>query len=183
MLNDPTEQEEDNFNVEQVQGSLRDKLMAVSQGFLSRARNVHRPEDDEGSRPSSGAQYIGVFILPPTPVLETFLRTYASRVERYLPFFPASNISATSLLTSNDETSSILLLLLMIAHGAMASALPEARRFASGLMEVCRISVFDLMERNVQLATHPIMLRCVLLYLHAGAWSGTKWHMNVSWLS
>jgi hypothetical protein len=177
------------INVEPVQGSLRDKLMVISQGFLSRARDIHRTStgNDDSSigryRPNSSTSITGFFILPPPQVLEVFLRTYASRVEPYIPFFPAGTINLTQLIASNDEKSSILLLLLMIVHGAMGSASPDARNLANGLVETCRICMFDIMEKNVQMSAHPIMLRCALLYLSAAAWNGNKWHMDVCNLS
>lgn len=170
------------MSIEPVQENLRDKLMVISQGFLSRARDVHRTSHNDSlaqAASSAHASFTGFFILPPPSVLEAFLRIYASRVEPYIPFFPASNISLSKLVASNDEKSSILLVLLMIAQGAMGSTLPEARHLASGLVETCRICMFDIMEKNVQLSAHPVMLRCALLYLHAAAWSGNKWHMDV----
>lgn len=178
-LNHPTA-----LRVSPVQGSLRDKLMVISQGFLSRARDVHGTGTDYVSlgqfRSSSRASVTGFFILPPPLVLEEFLHTYASRVEPYMPSFSASNIDLANLVASGDEKSTILLLLLVIAHGAMGNAQPEARYIASGLVEICRISMFDIMEKNVQMAAQPMMLRCALLYLNAAAWSGNKWHMDVS---
>ncbi|KAF2871555.1 hypothetical protein BDV95DRAFT_43193 [Massariosphaeria phaeospora] len=172
------------LEISSVQGSLRDKLMVVSQGFLSRARDVHRTGAEDASlskmRSSSGASLTGFFILPPPLVLEVFLRTYALRVEPYVPFFPAASIDLTKLMASVDEKSSILLLLLMIAHGAMGSPLAEARHLATGLIETCRICMFDVMEKNVQMSAHPVMVRCALLYLNAAAWSGNKWHMDLS---
>lgn len=172
------------IQVEPVHEGLRDKLMVISQGFFSRARDVHRVGIGEPalgkSRSLSNANFVGFFILPPAFVLEAFLRTYASRVEPYMPFFSGATIVPTKLIAANDEKASILLLLLMIAEGAMGSTVREAQNFASGLVETCRICIVDVMERNVQLSAHPVMLRCALLYLHASAWSGNRWHMDVS---
>jgi hypothetical protein len=172
------------IEVNHVDESLRDKLMVIAQGFFSRARDVHRAgiwEATLSQRPSlSHEKFTGFFILPPAFVLEAFLRIYASRVEPYMPFFPGNVIDAAKLIASHDEKVSVLLLLLMMAHGAMGCALREAQEFASGLIETCRICIFDVMEKNVQLSAHPVMLRCALLYLQASIWSGNKWHMDVS---
>ncbi|ORY09690.1 hypothetical protein BCR34DRAFT_368046 [Clohesyomyces aquaticus] len=172
------------LRVEPVQSSLRDKLMAISQGFLSRARDIHRVmgENTRSGRcnPPAKGNISGFFILPPPLVLQVFLWAYASRVEPYLPCFPTGIISLTQLVNSHDEHLSVLLILLMAAHGAIGIALPEARHFASGLIEICRLSMFDLLEKNVELSSNPVMLRCALLYVHAAAWSGTKWHMDLS---
>ncbi|KAF2437258.1 hypothetical protein P171DRAFT_492252 [Karstenula rhodostoma CBS 690.94] len=170
------------LHIEPIQDGLRDKLMVISQGFLNRARDIHRSTRKDQylgeALPSPAAGFTGFFILPPPTVLDCFLHTYASRVEQYLPFFPAATLSASQLVISNDENLSILLLLLMIAHGAMGSPLPEARHLANGLIETCRICMYDVIEKNVHMVSHPVMLRCALLYLNAAAWSGTKWHMT-----
>ncbi|KAF2119281.1 hypothetical protein BDV96DRAFT_596025 [Lophiotrema nucula] len=173
--------QEPHISVEPVSESLRDKIMVISQGFLGRAREVHRnnPEDNP-LRKSSSSGFAGFFILPPPFAIEGFLRAYATRLEPYLPAFPAATISPTNLLANNDEKASILILLLMIAHGAMGSTMPEARYLSSGLIEICRICMFDVMERNHQLAGSPVMLRCCLLYLNAAAWSGNRWNMDLS---
>jgi hypothetical protein len=171
------------IDVEPVQGSLRDKLMVISQGFLNRAREIHRPSSDDLStnrhKTHSSASVTGFFILPPPQVLDAFLRIYASRVEPFLPFFPGGTINLTQLISSNDEKSSILLILLMIAYGAMGSASPHAQNLANGLLEICRICMFDIVEKNVEMTAHPTILRCALLYLSAAAWNGNRWHMDV----
>ena len=180
---DINEQTRVGIDVEPVQGSLRDKLMVISQGFLNRAREIHRPSSGDPSinrhKTHSSASVTGFFILPPPPVLEAFLRIYASRVEPFLPFFSGGTINLTQLISSNDEKSSILLILLMIAYGAMGSASPDAQNLANGLLEICRICMFDIVEKNVQMTAHPIILRCALLYLSAAAWNGNRWHMDV----
>jgi hypothetical protein len=180
---DLNKQNHSGIGVEPVQGSLRDKLMVISQGFLNRAREIHRPSNDDtsinGHRTHSSASVTSYFILPPPPVLEVFLRIYALRVEQFLPYFPGGTINLTQIIASDDEKSSILLILLMIAYGAMGSASTDAQNLANGLLEICRISMFDIVEKNVQMTAHPIMLRCALLYLSAAAWNGNRWHMDV----
>lgn len=173
-----------NLSVNPIGSNLRDKLMVISQSFLSRAREVHRSwneEDSLGRRNSMlNANLTGFFTLPPSPVLEEFLGTYACRVEPYMPSFSASRIDLSTPMTPTDEKPTILLMLLMIAHGAMGKAEPKARYVAAGLVEICRISIFDILEKDVQIAAQPMMLRCALLYLNAAAWSGFRWHMDVS---
>lgn len=71
----------------------------------------------------------------------------------------------------------------MIAQGSMATATVEARYLASGLTEACLISLFDTIEKDVSLASHPIVLRSALLLTNLAAWSGDKWHMDVSDIS
>lgn len=171
------------MTVAPIQSNLRDKLMVISQSFLSKARDVHRTIGESDSM-STGASLpksslTGFFILPPSQVLEDFLRTYAARVEPYMPSFPSSSIDLTTPMTSTDDKPTILLILLMMAHGVMGKAEPRARYVAAGLVEICRISISDILEKDVQKASEPMMLRCALLYLNAAAWSGFKWHADV----
>jgi len=79
---------------------------------------------------------------------------------------------------SNGKASS-LLLLLMVAQGAMATPTVEARYLTSGLTEACRLSLFDIIEKDIVLSSDPIVLRCALLFTTLAAWSGDKWHMDV----
>lgn len=170
--------------VNHIEETLRDKLMVIAQGFFSRSRDVHHAVLWEAnlsrSASRSHANPTGFFILPPTSVLEGFLKIYWFRVEQYLNLFPGKNINLEELIVPHEEKVSSLLILLMIAHGAMGSSNREAHEFSSGLIETCRICIFDVMEKNVELSAHPTMLQCALLYLQASAWSGNKWHMDVS---
>ena len=62
----------------------------------------------------------------------------------------------------------------------MATPTNEARYFTSGLTEACRLSWFGLVEKDVSLSRDPTMLRSALMFINLAAWSGDKWHMDVS---
>ncbi|KAL2171334.1 hypothetical protein VTG60DRAFT_3221 [Thermothelomyces hinnuleus] len=81
---------------------------------------------------------------------------------------------------SDLAPASTLLVLLMIAQGAAAMPLQEARYLSAGLTETCRISLFDIVEKDVGLSADPTTLRCALLFLVLGAWSGDKWLMDIA---
>ena len=49
-----------------------------------------------------------------------------------------------------------------------------------GLTEACRISLFDLIERNVIMSGDPIVLHSALLFTVQAAWSGDKWQMDIA---
>ena len=72
-----------------------------------------------------------------------------------------------------------LSLLFMIAQGASAIPTPEARSLAAGLTEACRISLFDMIEKDIHMASNPILLHSALLFINLAAWSGDKWQMDV----
>jgi hypothetical protein len=79
----------------------------------------------------------------------------------------------------NDKASS-LLLLMMIAQGAMAIPSTDARWLNGGLTEACRISLFDLIEKNISMASDQIVLHSALLFITSAAWSGDKWQMDIA---
>jgi len=169
------------FHLCSIPESVREKMTVIAQEFFRRAREVHYERLVEAKLDRKLSS--GFFFLPPNFVLDTFFKAFACHVETYMPFFPGKIIDPESLIALHDKKLSVLHLLLMIADGAMTSALVEAHEFASGLLETCRLYIFDTMEKDVQLTAQPLMLRCALLYIHASAWSGNKWHMDVGLLS
>jgi hypothetical protein len=56
----------------------------------------------------------------------------------------------------------------------------DARWLNGGLIEACRISLFDLIETNISMASDHTVLHSALLFTAAAAWSGDKWHMNIA---
>ncbi|KAK1020702.1 hypothetical protein LTR33_018788, partial [Friedmanniomyces endolithicus] len=68
----------------------------------------------------------------------------------------------------------------MIAQGSMNIPSKEARMLTGGLTEACRISLFDLIERNVIMSGDPIVLHSALLFTVQAAWSGDKWQMDIA---
>ncbi|TKA82462.1 hypothetical protein B0A49_00062 [Cryomyces minteri] len=171
--------------VEPFSGSARVKLVVVTQSFVNKAREVHgsgsaNPPLRNHSRRNSGSGYAGFIILPPSNTLEHFLRAYASRFEPYYTTFPAGRFSPTELMETKSEKPPSLLLLLMIAQGAMAAPHVEARYLTSGLIEACRISLFDILEKDVMLSVEPVVLRSALMYVNLACWSGDKWHMDLA---
>jgi hypothetical protein len=79
-----------------------------------------------------------------------------------------------------NNRASTLLLLLMIAQGAAAMPMIEARYLSAGLTETCRVSLFDIVEKDVELTADPVTLRCALLFIVLGVWSGDKWLMDIA---
>jgi hypothetical protein len=79
-----------------------------------------------------------------------------------------------------NNQASTLLLLLMIANGATSLPTTEARCLTAGLTETCRISLVDIIEKDVELSADPVVLRCALLFTMLGVWGGDAWHMNIA---
>jgi hypothetical protein len=165
------------MHVSPFSGSTRDKILAIAQSFLHKALDIHRiglgDQQERGS---------GFILLPPSHVLEDFLRSYAASSEMYYNLVPSSSLDPNELmlLSGGNERTSTLMLLLMIAQGATATPAVEARYLTGGLTEACRISLFDLIEKDVLLSADPMVLRCAALFTVLAAWSGDKWHMDIA---
>jgi hypothetical protein len=160
----------------------RDKILAITQSFLHKALEIHRVDHSSpgsyGSPNSNNSRFI---ILPPSNVLEDFLRSYANTFEHYYTLVSAGELNANELMMQlgNDKAAS-LLILLMIAQGAMVIPNTQARYLTGGLAEACRISLFDIIEKDILLSADPTVLRCALLFTIQAAWSGDKWHMDIA---
>jgi len=173
--------------IEPFSGRARDKLLVITQSILHKARKIHGTStrelgNNEDQLPDTPTSYEVFSILPSTDDLEHLLQSYANRFEPYNSSVPSRLLSPMAILESTEERCSSLLLLLMFALGAMATPTNEARCFTSGLTESCRLSWFGLVEKDVSLARDPIMLRSALMFINIAAWSGDKWHMDVSLL-
>ncbi|KAK3933613.1 transcriptional regulator [Diplogelasinospora grovesii] len=156
----------------------RDKMLAIVQSFLRRALDIHRggifTQAGDGHYSSGDFNFI---ILPPSKVLQYFLSTYIYSLSGYYPLVVSNVIDPNEMLESQAST---LLVLLMIAQGASTAPIAEARHFSAGLTETCRISLLNIVEKQVELSADPIVLRCGLLLTLLGAWSGEKWQMDIA---
>ncbi|KAF2177408.1 transcription factor Bmr1 [Zopfia rhizophila CBS 207.26] len=168
--------------VMQLHETTRDKLLAITQSFLHKALDIHK--DGTSSTPGSGespsSTASNFILLPPARVLEYFLRSYAISFERYYPMSARGILDPNELMQSFNDKASSLLILMMIAQGAMVIPQAEARWLTGGLTEACRISLFDLIEKNIIMASDPIVLRAALLFTVQAAWSGDKWQMDIA---
>lgn len=171
------------LTVMQLHESTRDKLLAITQTFLHRALETHR--EVAGTTPSHGQSPLShggsnFVLLPPARVLEYFLRSYTNSFERYYALTSRGVLDANELMHCYNDKASSLLILMMIAQGAMNIPSVEARWLTGGLTEACRISLFDLIERNISMASDPIALHSALLFTVQAAWSGDKWQMDIA---
>jgi hypothetical protein len=169
----------ENLAVMQLHESTRDKLLAITQTFLHKALETHREGQQGVQSPASngGSNFV---LLPPARVLEYFLRSYANSFERYYSLTSRGVLDPNELMHCYNDKASCLLVLMMIAQGAMNISSVEARWLAGGLTEACRISLFDLIERNITMASDPITLHSALLFTSQAAWSGDKWQMDIA---
>lgn len=169
--------------VSKLQEATRDKLLAITQSFLHKALDIHKDgstSSSSGESPGSTPSHSNFVLLPPARVLEYFLTSYANSFERYYPTSSRGILDANELMQNYNDKASSLLILMMIAQGAMTIPSIEARWLTGGFTEACRISLFDLIEKNIIMAGDPIVLRAALLFTVQAAWSGDKWQMDIA---
>ncbi|RMZ82251.1 hypothetical protein DV738_g1792, partial [Chaetothyriales sp. CBS 135597] len=167
---------------EPIVGWSREKLLAITQLFLHKALDIHKNDgagrDESPASPDSSRD--AFLMLPPPDVMQYFLRSYAVRYEPYYSSVPGGRLDPNALMHSSNSKAASLLVLLMTASGASATPTPEARYIASGFTEACRLSLFDTIEKDVMQSRDVLVLRAALLFICLAAWSGDKWHMDMS---
>ena len=165
--------------VEPFSSYARERFVAVTQAILQKAFDTHHI-DSRSQRSAGSTESKGFITLPPPIVLEFSLKAYVRRCEPYYGCVPAGSLKANELLQGGNVKASCLLLLLMIAQGTAAAPTIEARSLSSGLTEACRISLNELLEKDYELTQNLTVLQCGLLCTNVAAWSGDKYHMEVS---
>lgn len=170
----------DLMSVVPLTSRTRDKMMAITQNFFHRALEVHRRGLNccPKTRQSSIGGDFKFLVLPSVKILEHLLRSYIRSLSVYYPLIAAGCVDPNEMLQNNPA--STLLVLLTIAQGAATIPIAEARYLSAGLIETCRISLFDMVEKDIELSTDPTTLRCALLFIVLGAWSGDKWLMDIA---
>jgi hypothetical protein len=161
-----------------LNASSRDRILAITQGFLHTALETHRDGLQRWRQAASPGGGFNFLVLPPSRVLEYFLRSYVHSLAPYYMLVHGGILDPNEVMLNSQA--STLLLLLAIAYGAAALPTAEARCLTAGLTETCRISLFHLIEKDVELSADPVVLRCALLFTILGAWSGDAWHMNIA---
>ena len=172
----------DRVAVVPFQESCREKLLAITQAFLHKAIDTHRGDTNELSTVGGCASRGGFsfILLPPAGVLNQFLQAYANIFELYFPLGFRGMLDPNETLKCYNEKASSLLILMMIAQGAANFCSGETRSLTAGLTEVCRISLYDLVEKNILLSADPIILHSAMIFIYQAAWSGDKWQMDIA---
>jgi hypothetical protein len=163
-----------------IAGGTRDRILAITQTFLHKALEIHRggwygwPKPSVQPIPGGGINFL---VLPPSKTLEYFLQNYVHSLTSYYSLINGGTIDPNEMMLNNQA--STLLVLLMIAQGATAIPSVEARQLTAGLTETCRISLFDIIEKDVELSADPVVLRCALLFTMLAAWGKFATHSVV----
>ena len=165
-------------HVAPIKSATRDNMLAIMQSFLHKALENHRGGVNGQNQKDSCPSLPFYLVLPPSKVLECFLRSYVRNLSFLYPLMSPGYLDPNKMVQNNQA--STLLVLLMIAQGASTIPSPEARALAAGLVGTFRISLFDLIEKDIQMCANPINLRCALLSTHLCTWSGDKWLMDIA---
>jgi hypothetical protein len=165
--------------VESLLTSTREKLIAALQWLCTEAQELYGLRgQDNGIR---GFAEPSIVVLPPPPVLDSLLRAYLTSYEPYYPFIPT--VSLNERMEGRNTILPSMQLFLMLAGGGMTAGAGETCvQLAHGLLEICRISLRNLIEQNAILALDHEVSQCALLNILVSAWSGDKSQMNVSFL-
>ena len=167
----PTEQRDDALAIIPLHANTRDKIIAFAQSFLLKALMTHQGGSYQNGCKLGGAATF--FTLPPSNVLENLLRNSLRSLASYYSLIHGAALDPNELMLDNDT--STLLFLLMMAQGASTVPKAEARYLAAGLTETCRISLFDVIEKNVELSADAVVLKSAFLFTLLGAWGGDAW--------
>lgn len=124
----------------------RDRIVATVQLLL------HRALEAGCSTASSSQGLFGRIVsLPPSHVLMHFIDIYAARIDSIQPYLglpgsPTANLQ--DILQIDAADIGVLLIILLIAHGAILTDHRESHIFAHGLIEVCRVALNHVLERR-----------------------------------
>lgn len=166
--------------VAKLQEITRDKLLAITQSFFLEALDSHKAGTHLTSgnlSPVCAASHPRYILLPPKTTLESLLSSYSNSFELYYPITARGFLDPNELMFSHNERTTALLILMMIAHGALTISSIEARWLTGGLTEICRISLSDFAGRNI-IVGDAMVLQAALLFTVLAAWSGDKWQMD-----
>ena len=162
------------LNIRDFTPEQRDKLSAVAQGFLQKAIKTHGLSKGESNNISR------TLMLPSVVDLSHLLACYANVTERYYPLTPGPILDPNALMSQEDDKPSSLLLLLMVSQGALLSKAVDGRWIAGGLVELCRLSLFDVIEKSIHMAGNVTCLHAAMLCIMQAAWSGDRWLMDIA---
>jgi hypothetical protein len=175
MLPNDLGSDENPFSIVPLQTTTRDKIIAFAQSFLLKALRTHQSELSGSASPGGVGSF---FTLPPSNTLESLLRSSVHSLSPYYCLSHGTTLDPNELMLDNET--STLLFLLMIAQGANSVPRTEGRFLAGGLTETCRISLFDVIEKNVELSADPVVLKAAFLLTMLCSWGGDAWHIKMA---
>jgi hypothetical protein len=175
MLSNDLNSDDNVLSIVPLLTTTRDKIIAFAQSFLLKALRTHQSGLSLNASPGGVGSF---FTLPPSNDLENLLHSSVRSLSPYYSLIHGTTLDPNELMLDNDT--STLLFLLMIAQGASSIPRAEGRFLAAGLTETCRISLFDVIEKNVELSAEPVVLKSALLLTMLCSWGGDAWHIKMA---
>ncbi|KAK5454648.1 hypothetical protein LTR20_010307 [Exophiala xenobiotica] len=164
--------------------ATREWLSVIAQRFMRVAMDVHGLTLDPPSPASPEVDEFGAlggFIrLPPSDSLHRYLETVLTNYEPFYPLVPARILEPNQLAGPQYGRGSNLLLFLMFAFGSMLDPAIKARRFSTALIEICRHSIHDVLEKDSGAPGSGLLFYCSLIFIIKSSFSGDKAHMNIA---
>ncbi|KAG4435704.1 hypothetical protein IFR05_008816 [Cadophora sp. M221] len=174
--------EEERFNNVSITETTRDRILGNAQTFFRLALDRLNINSNPGSRFLVGDMKkhssSTVLLLPPTPILSIYLETFLTSFEPLYPLLPRRLLDPNIVDAEMNEQLAVILLLLMVSHGAMRDSAIKARRLSMGLLEISRLVLFNLLDQDNSTPRMRITGHCALMCMYQSAFSGDKWLMN-----
>ncbi len=177
-------QHEERFENIELTGNTRERMLAIAQTFFRLALDSLNVSSNPGMRflMADMKKYSSssILMLPPTPVLHTYLETFLTSFEPFYPLVELRTLDPNTIAADKQEHLAMVLILLMIAYGAMRDSAIKARRLSMGLLEICRLTLLHFLDKDSTNPRSAIATHCALLSTYQSAFSGDKWLMNSS---
>ncbi|KAF2843994.1 hypothetical protein T440DRAFT_473744 [Plenodomus tracheiphilus IPT5] len=121
-----------------------------------------------------------VLLLPPTASLSIFLSAFVTSFEPFFPMFSQRLLNLDAMDWSSREELPVLFLLLMFSYGAMRDSALRARRLSIGLLEISRLALFNILDKDNATPKIQMTSQCALVCMYQSAFSGHKWLVDSS---
>ncbi|KAK5204124.1 hypothetical protein LTR47_003711 [Exophiala xenobiotica] len=164
--------------------TTRERILATAQNFFRLTLDSLNVNSNPGTRflMADLKRYSSssILMLPPTPILHIYLETFLTSFEPYYPLINKRLFDPNAIASGKNEQLAIVMLLLVIAYGAMRDPAVKARRLSTGLLEICRLTTLHLLDKDNTNPRSMILAECALLSTYQAAFSGDKWLMESS---
>lgn len=176
--------EQEYFENVRLAETTRERMLATAQNFFRLTLDSLNVNSNPGTRflMADLKRYSSssILMLPPTPILHIYLETFLTSFEPYYPLINKRSFDPNAIASGKHEQLAIVMLLLMIAYGAMRDPAIKARRLSMGLLEICRLTTLHLLDKDNTNPRSMILAECALLSTYQAAFSGDKWLIESS---
>ncbi|KAF5250382.1 hypothetical protein FANTH_4415 [Fusarium anthophilum] len=174
--------EDERFTNVAINEKTREQILVVAQAFFRQALAKLNINSNPGCQSllmdlekHSTSQ---VLLLPSTDILSIFLETFLTSFEPFYPMIPQRSLNPNIVNPDGHQGLSVLWLLLILSYGAMRDPAIRARRLSIGLLEISRLALLEIMDRDNSTPRIAMASHCALICCYQSAFSGYKWLAN-----